>query len=181
MLVAGTVTSYVEAGTVTAYVEAGTITAYVGNTITAVVDAGTVTSYVQAGTITAYVGNTITAIVDAGTITAFTSAGFSETNQTYDNLTATASFTAFTIDTSKQSMYSFYVYNNHPTAAITAFLQISPSTTDPYFTNDPSGATSISAGNMNVLVAEKFLQYTRLILQTGPDTGSAVVYFNGQT
>lgn len=138
-----------------------------------------------AGTLTALM-STVTAIVDSGTITALLSTVtavtlpiFTEESTTIAEIVnETAS--ALTVETSLQRMYSFYVANTSA-ATLTAFLQISPTTADTYFLNDASGAVGIAGSAQAVLVAQKYMRYTRLMLQAGADTASAVAFYNGQT
>lgn len=154
---------------------AGSITALL-STVTAIVDSGTITALLS----------TVTAIVDSGTITALLSTVtavtlpiFTEESTTIAELVnETAS--ALTVETSLQRMYSFYVANTSA-ATLTAFLQISPTTADTYFLNDASGAVGIAGSAQAVLVAQKYMRYTRLMLQAGADTASAVAFYNGQT
>ncbi|HEX3029915.1 MAG TPA: DUF6385 domain-containing protein [Clostridia bacterium] len=181
----GTVTAIVDSGTITAIVDHGTVTALLG-TVTAIVDSGTITAIVDHGTVTALLG-TVTAIVDHGTITALVGntvtaavqGMFTETSTSIANFQGTT-ITALTMDTSQQKMYSFYVLNNSVNTA-TAFLQISPLGTEGYYYNDSASAQLLPNGKA-VLVAEKFLKFTRLMIQAGSAaTVSAEVYYNSQT
>ena len=189
IIVTGTVTANLS--TVTAIVDSGTITALL-STVTAIVDSGTitallstVTAIVDSGTITALL-STVTAIVDSGTITALLSTVTAVTlPQFSESTTAVAQIvnetvTALTADTSQQRMYSFYVANTSA-ALLTAFLQISPTTAESYFVNDGSTIYTVAGASQAVLVAERYLKYTRLMLQAGADTASAIVYFNAQS
>ncbi|MBA1335421.1 MAG: hypothetical protein HPY66_1044 [Firmicutes bacterium] len=99
---------------------------------------------------------------------------FSESIITLPNITSTG--IALTIDNSQQDIYSFYVKNTGA-AAVSVKLQISPTDVDDYFTDDPSNETLIAADNMDVLVAQKFLRYTR-VYYNASDTTSIEVYYN---
>ncbi len=173
LIVVGTVTATL--GTVTAIIDSGTITALL-STVTAIVDSGTITALLS----------TVTAIVDSGTITALLSTvtaitlpDFSASNTTVAQI-VNETVTALSVDTSQQRMYSFYVANTSA-ASLTAFLQISPTTAESYFINDTSCMFTIAGTSQAVLVAQRYLRYTRLMLQAGADTASAIVYYNSQS
>ncbi len=157
LIVTGTVTALV--ATVTAVVASGTITALL-STVTAVVQSGTVTALLS-------------------TVTAVALPQFTETSTTVAQIVS-QTIPALTADTSAQRMYSFYVANTSA-ASLTAFLQISPTTAETYFVNDASSAFVLAGAARAVLVAQKYLRYTRLMLQAGADTASAIAYYNGQS
>jgi hypothetical protein len=145
----------------------------------------TVTAVVESGTITALL-STVTAVVESGTITALLSTvtavtlpQFTESSTTIAQIVS-QTISAMTIDTSAQRMYSFYVANTSA-ATLTAFLQISPLDTETYFINDASTVIALSGNSKGVLLAQKYLKYTRLMLQAGAATASAEVYFNSQS
>jgi hypothetical protein len=100
---------------------------------------------------------------------------FTESSATITS--GTGASVTLTADCSQQSIYSFYVRNTGA-AAITAKLQISPTISDAYFIDDPSGAVSIEPGASYVLVAQRFLKYTRLAYDTGGSTASFEAFFN---
>ncbi|GMQ64319.1 DUF6385 domain-containing protein [Vallitalea maricola] len=79
-------------------------------------------------------------------------------------------------NTSEQSMYSFYIFNTGDNT-ISVNLQISPTTTDSYFMDDRA-QVAISSGEKAVLVAEKFMQYTRLFYETSGAACSFSAYYN---
>ncbi|SHE47984.1 hypothetical protein SAMN02746089_00302 [Caldanaerobius fijiensis DSM 17918] len=83
-------------------------------------------------------------------------------------------------DTSQKRMYTYYVYNTGA-AAISVKLQISPTTADAYFIDDLSGEVSVVPGSATTLVAQRFLNYTRLYYNAGTATVTAVFYYNAQT
>jgi len=99
---------------------------------------------------------------------------FSESSTTISDVASTG--IALTLDNSEQDVYSFYV-NNTGAAAVSAKLQISPTNADAYFTDDSSGEISVGAGDMGVLVAQKYLKYTRLYYNPA-DTTTIEVYYN---
>lgn len=99
---------------------------------------------------------------------------FSDDDSTLADIASTG--IALTVDNSQQDIYSFYVRNTGA-AAVSVKLQISPTDNADYFTDDPSGETSIADGDADVLVAQKFLRYTRLYYDAS-DTTSIEVYYN---
>lgn len=105
---------------------------------------------------------------------------FTSTSVTLTGIT-TATVTALTSDTSLRTMYSFYVKNDSATntATFTAWLQISPVDSETYYVNDSSSAYTVGGQSKAVLVAARFLNYTRLLIQ-GSDTASAIIYYNAQ-
>jgi hypothetical protein len=100
---------------------------------------------------------------------------FSESNTTIAGVTDSAAI--MQQDTSEQNVYSFYVFNTGENT-VTVNLQVSPTTTDSYFVDDTSGAVGVAAGEKAVLVAAKYLQYTRLFYSTGGATCTFDVYYN---
>jgi hypothetical protein len=188
----GTVTAVVTSGTVTALldtvtavVSSGTITALLG-TVTAVVTSGTitalldtVTAVVTSGTVTALLG-TVTAVVAFGTVTALSVAAFAETATTVV-VSANSTITALTSNTSLQKVYSFYVANTSGADTLTAILQISPVNTETFYLTEPTGVTAIAPSSKSVLVAQKYLKFTRLLLQAGGTAITAEVSYNAQT
>ena len=117
-----------------------------------------------------------------GTVTALTTPSFSETNVSLATIT-TVTVTALTETTAGVNMYSFYVKNDASadTATFTAWLQIAPVDGETYYVNDASTAVSIGGQSAAVLIAQKFLKFTRLLVQGSAETASAIIYYNGQT
>lgn len=70
------------------------------------------------------------------------------------------------LDTSQQTLYSFYVKNNSSNQSIIVKLQVSPTTTDAYFVDDSSGTITVNKSGTSpdkaVLVPKTYLKYTRL-------------------
>jgi hypothetical protein len=99
---------------------------------------------------------------------------FTESSNALTDIVSTG--IALTIDNSQQDIYSFYVKNTGA-AAVSVKLQISPTDAADYFTDDTSGEISIAGGSTDVLVAQKFLRYTRLFYNAS-DTTSIEVYYN---
>jgi hypothetical protein len=102
---------------------------------------------------------------------------FTESTTTIEGVTDSAGI--FEQNTGEQSMYSFYVYNTGSNT-LTVQLQISPTTTDSYFADDPSGTVAVTSGSKAALVAQRFLQYTRLFYETSGATCTFDVYYNAQ-
>lgn len=204
---AGTVT--VSAGTVT--VSAGTVTVSGGTISTvSALTAGTVTvsggtiSQLSAGTVTVS-GGTISTVsaLTAGTVTvsggtistvsALTAGTVTVSGGTLQTLSIFSSDTATTVgvgtatvdtlaeDTSTQKVYSYYVANVAGTETLTAWLQIAPVNSSTYYTNDSSTQYTIGPGEKAVLVAQKFLRYTKLQLLATGATATALCYFQAQT
>jgi len=174
VVTSGTITALLD--TVTAVVTSGTITALL-DTVTAVVTSGTITALLD--TVTAVVtSGTITALLD--TVTAVTSAIFTETSTTVVDIT-NQTVTTLTLDTSLQKVFSFYVSNIAANGTVTALLRIAPVNTDTFYVNDETGPIAIGPNSKSVLAAQKFLKFTRLVLNAGADTISAEVAFNSQT
>ncbi|MTI48994.1 DUF6385 domain-containing protein [Sporosalibacterium faouarense] len=98
---------------------------------------------------------------------------FAESNTT---LTVSDTGVALTIDTSEQDIYTFYVANTGA-AAVSVKLQIAPTNSSTYYVDDPSGEVSIGAGEKGVLVAQKFLKFTRLFFNPS-DTTSIEAFYN---
>uniref|UniRef100_UPI00048FA379 DUF6385 domain-containing protein n=1 Tax=Paenibacillus sp. UNC451MF TaxID=1449063 RepID=UPI00048FA379 len=173
-ITAGTLTS---AGTITNILN-GTITSVLGTTITAgtLTSAGTITNILN-GTITSVLGTTIT----AGTLSSVTSISqksFVEqstlaitTGNTYTPLPA--------ITTGVLGVYSFFIFNSGANPVDTQ-LEISADGTNYYV--DTTGDNPIAAGATDVVVAARFLKYTRLSYRsTNAGSPSTInVYFNAQ-
>lgn len=150
----------------------GTVTVQ-GGTLNAL-SAGTVT--VQGGTIDVLSAGTVT--VQGGTIQEIPV--FFSTNTTVG--VGTATLDALEVETATKKVYSFYVANIQGTATLTAFLQISPTNANAtYYVNDTSSSFTIAAGAQAVLVAAKFLRYTKLRLVSTAATATALVYFDSQS
>lgn len=103
---------------------------------------------------------------------------FTSVTTSINNVTGTG--TLLMEDTSQKRMYTYYVYNSGA-AAISVKLQISPTTAEAYFVDDPSGEVSVASGSATTLVAQRFLNYTRLYYNAGAATVTAVFYYNAQT
>jgi len=194
---AGTVT--VSAGTVT--VSGGTIDQLTAGTVT--ISGGTI-SQLSAGTVTVS-GGTISTVsaLTAGTVTvsggtistvsALTAGTVTVSGGTLQTLSIFSSDTATTVgvgtatvdtlaeDTSTQKVYSYYVANVAGTETLTAWLQIAPVNSSTYYTNDSSTQYTIGPGEKAVLVAQKFLRYTKLQLLATGATATALCYFQAQT
>jgi hypothetical protein len=102
---------------------------------------------------------------------------FTEESASFDDVTAATA--TFVQNTGEQSEYSFYVFNTGSNT-LTVQLQISPINTDSYFMDDPSGAVALASGDKTVLVAGRYLRYTRLYYDTGGEECSFDVYYNAQ-
>ena len=102
---------------------------------------------------------------------------FTTDNASYSNLDDDAAVMAK--DTSQQYIYSYYV-NNTGTNPLTVKLQISPTATDGDYMDDPSGSVIIAAGGKTVLVADNYLQYTRLFYLTPSGACTFSVYYNAR-
>ncbi|MBB6215723.1 hypothetical protein HNQ80_001812 [Anaerosolibacter carboniphilus] len=96
-------------------------------------------------------------------------------------LAASGVATVLTTLTSEKNMYSFYVRNTSSTATIDAQVQIAPIDSDAYYVDDAASISGITTNGISVLVPQKYLKYTRLILtnNNGTATASAVAYFQG--
>ncbi|WP_026487474.1 DUF6385 domain-containing protein [Caldanaerobius polysaccharolyticus] len=103
---------------------------------------------------------------------------FTSATASINNVTGTG--TLLLEDTSQKRMYTYYVYNTGA-AALSVKLQISPTTAEEYFIDDPSGEISVTPGSATTLVAQRFLNYTRLYYDAGTATVTAVFYYNAQT
>ncbi|MCX7745946.1 MAG: DUF6385 domain-containing protein [Clostridia bacterium] len=149
--------------------------------------AGTVT--VQGGTIT-----TVSTVDTVNTVSALTAGTVTVQGGTINTVPiATTSFTTLELSTSTsnvlqmqtatQNIYSYYVVNLSETDTVTALLQISPVSTGTYFVNDTStivtlGPVSGGVTSKGVLVAAKYLQYTRLSLSASAGTPTVECYYN---
>lgn len=92
----------------------------------------------------------------------------------------TASIDAMVADTSGQKIYSFYVKNIGTANTVTALLQIAPSNTATYYINDSSTSYVLGPGSAAVLVAAKYLNYTKLQLIASAATATVECYYNAQ-
>lgn len=99
---------------------------------------------------------------------------FTESSTVLTDISSTG--IALTIDNSQHDVYSFYVKNTG-SASVSVKLQVSPTNSDDYFLDDSSGEINISAGEKAILVAQKFLKYTRLYYNPS-DTTSIEVFYN---
>jgi len=144
--------------------------------LTAATDTVTVQSIVEAVTVTAtdFDIRALTAATD--TVSNILSGReFTESNVEVTGVTGTAAVLQF--DTSQEDVYSYYV-NNTGSATFSVYLQISPTTTEGYFMDDPSGAVEIAPGERQTLVAQKYLRYTRLVYDAGAATVTADFWYN---
>lgn len=161
----------------------GTVTAAIGDTVTVAGEvsvtandfdirglaAATDTVSVE-GTVTAAIGDTVTVSV-AGH-------GFTASSLTINLDDANLTSTEFNFDTSQMKQYSFYIVNTG-TATISAMLEVSPTTTETYYTPDKSAEITLTQDESTVLVPAFFMNYTRIQVQSS-ETATAEVYFNGQ-
>jgi len=104
---------------------------------------------------------------------------FTESNIAVNNVTDSGGI--FAQNTGECSMYSFYVYNRGPNP-LTVSLQISPVDDDDYYVFDGGAESSatIETDEKIVLVAEKYLKFTRLFYDTNGADCSFEVYYNAQ-
>ncbi|NLY43357.1 MAG: hypothetical protein GX066_05190 [Clostridiaceae bacterium] len=102
---------------------------------------------------------------------------FTESNMALDSVTDSGAI--FVQNTSENSMYSFFVYNTGSNT-LTVALQISPIDDDEYYLFDGGieSSVALAPGDKTVLVAEKYLKYTRLFYDTGGEACTFVVYYN---
>jgi len=110
-----------------------------------------------------------------GTFTAVITPDF--TSESTQIVVGAATNTAFSKDTSLQTEYTFYVFNTTAATTMTAWLQISPTTAESYFVDDPSTVTVFTGIGKAVLVASRYLQYTRLAMVSSA-SATAEVYYN---
>jgi len=99
---------------------------------------------------------------------------FTESNVTLEDITSTG--IALSIDTSQQDIYSFYVRNTGA-ASVSVKLQISPTDSDDYFEDDSSSEVALDAGDRAILVAQRYLKYTR-VYYNASDTTTIEAYYN---
>jgi hypothetical protein len=132
--------------------------------------------------------DTIDYLASVGTVTHITdtvdvkivSNDFSEDIATVQPLAAGAVATVLTTNTSEMNMYSLYVRNTSDTVTIDAQVQIAPIDEDAYYVNDVASVAGLTADSIEVLVPQKYLKYTRLILSNNSTAaGSVVAYFQG--
>ncbi|MFT9495195.1 DUF6385 domain-containing protein [Anaerosolibacter sp.] len=132
--------------------------------------------------------DTIDYLASVGTVTHITdtvdvkivSNDFAEDVATVQPLAAGAVATVLTTNTSEMNMYSLYVRNTSDTVTIDAQVQIAPIDEDAYYINDVASVTGLTADSIEVLVPQKYLKYTRLILSNNSTAaGSVVAYFQG--
>lgn len=93
----------------------------------------------------------------------------------------TSTIDVIVADTSAQRMYSFYVKNTGAANTVTALLQISPSNTATFYVNDSSTAYSLGPGSAAVLVAQKYLNFTKLQLIASAASATVQCYYNSQS
>lgn len=172
----GSVTATVT-GEVTATVT-GEVTATVSGSVTATVT-GEVTATVT-GEVTATVVGSVTATVAGEVSVTIAAHGFTSSFATLTGISADLTDTSFSFDTSTIKDYTFYV-NNTGSATVLARIQISPTTTESFFTNDTTAQITLTPGQINTLVPGIFLNYTRIQVYGSPSaTFTVLAYFNGQ-
>jgi hypothetical protein len=102
---------------------------------------------------------------------------FTETNSAFAGVTNSAG--VLVQNTGEKSLYSFYIFNTGANT-VTVQLQISPTTVESYYVNDFSGTVGVPTGGKSVLIADQFLQFTRLFYETSGAACSFDVYYNAQ-
>lgn len=122
------------------------------------------------------IGNTTLTIGTASVTVA--GVAFTSLNTTISGVSNSAGILAF--DSSQQSLYSYYVKNNNSTNPITFKLQVSPTTTAAYYTDDSPTPISVDGGEMAVLVPKYYLNYTRLFYDTGGITATFEAYMDAR-
>jgi hypothetical protein len=156
----------------------GGVTATIANTVTVTANSFDIRS-LSAATDTVSVSGGITATI-ANTVTVSIGGhAFTSSNLTISTGSGALTNTAFQFDTSQYKDYSFYIVNTG-TAAVSVRLQISPTTTETFFTNDNTPEISLAPNTKAVLVPGFFLNYTRVQV-TGSETVTALAYFNAQS
>ena len=174
--VGGEVTATVN-GSVTATVN-GSVTATVNGSVTATVN-GSVTATVN-GSVTATVNGSVTATVNGSVSVTLASHGFTSSSASLTGLTADLTNTDFVFDTSTIKDYTFYI-RNVGADTVAARLQISPTLTEAFFTNDTTAQITVTPGQNATLVPGIFLNYTRLEVYGSPNaTFTITAFFNGQ-
>ncbi|QXM06343.1 DUF6385 domain-containing protein [Crassaminicella indica] len=106
--------------------------------------------------------------------------GFAESVYTVSNLAAGATATVLTMDTSEKNMYSFYVKNISDSVTIDAKIQVAPVNLEAYYIDDAASVVGLEAGEKEILITQKYLKYTRLILENNSTVaGSVVAWYQG--
>jgi hypothetical protein len=184
------------------YLSASTDTVSIGGTVTvtasaldirslaADTDTVTVTASnfdirsLNADTDTVSIGGTVTVTASAldirslsGVTDSIMIAGNIFTESSASITSGSGSHVTMTTDNSQQNLYSFYIRNTGE-ASITAKLQLSPVSNDNYFVDDLSGHTVIAANEKAVLVAQRYLKFSRVWYDTGTYTASFEIYYN---
>ncbi len=162
----------------------GSVTATIANTVT-VTGQVTVTANnfnirsLAAATDTVTVTGSVTATI-AGTVTVSLGGhAFTTSDLSISTADGALTNTAFQFNTSQYKDYSFYVVNTG-TAALSVRIQVSPTTTETYFTNDSTSEISLAQNAQTVLVPGVFLNYSRIQV-AGAQTVTALAYFNAQS
>lgn len=104
--------------------------------------------------------------------------GFTVSTITITTADAALTNTEFDFETSEYRTYSFYIVNTG-TETVYARLQVSPTTNETFYMNDKTTVVTLTQDQKIVLVADYFLQQTRLQLYSAA-TATAVAYFNAQ-
>lgn len=115
----------------------------------------------------------------SGNIIASITPAFTETSTTIASIQGTT-LTALTENTSQQKEYSFYL-TNLTTNTFSAILQVAPSDVESLYVTDPTGNVAIGPSSKAILVAQKFLKFTRLlVIGVTASAASATIYYNAQ-
>ena len=130
------------------------------------------------GTVTAAIAGTVPVNITSTVPINIAGHGFTTSNLTITLGAGNLTNTAFNFNTSQMRQYSFYIRNTG-TSTISASIQVSPTTTEAYYTSGTTASATLSQGRAIALVPAYFMNYTRLQV-TSSQTATAVVYFNGQ-
>ena len=161
----------------------GTVTAAIGDTVTVAGEVSVTASDfdirgLSAATDTVSVEGTVTAVIGDTVTVSVAGHGFTMSSLVINLDDANLTNTEFNFDTSQMKQYSFYIVNTG-TATVSAMLQVSPTTTETYYTPDKSAEIALTQDESAVLVPAFFMNYTRIQVQSS-ETVTAEVYFNGQ-
>ncbi len=107
---------------------------------------------------------------------------YTSSNVTVGNVAAGDTGTTLVLNSSEKSLYSYYVKNTSTDATIRVKLQVSPTTTASYYTDDTPTYVEIACGSAAVLVPKYYLAYTRLYYENIDATYDAtlVAYYDAR-
>ena len=107
---------------------------------------------------------------------------FTSSNTTVGSIAAGDTGTTLVLNSSEKSLYSYYVKNTSTDATIRVKLQVSPTTTASYYTDDTPTFVDIACGAAAVIIPKYYLAYTRLYYQNIDATYDAtfVAYYDAR-